>query len=154
MPLTETTAADLGRDLLEATKAGGMRGIGDALVMVSADEYEFVIGRMRLMMTKQDVANYVAHHHKVYEDIVPDHQLFPEDAMGEGNRLIMVLRHHCTVPNGDVCDFRVVFLIRLDENGLVNYLEEVFDSVLAAPLVDALESDLVKGLPPHLQPAG
>ena len=154
MALTSRTASDLGRHLLTATKAGGMRGIGDALVEVTADKYEFVVGRMRLAMTKEDVANYVLHHHKAYADIVPDHQLFPEDAIGEGDRLLLVLRHHCTVPNGEICDFRVVFVIRLDDNGRVKFLEEVFDSALAAPLVNAVGAELFKGLPDHLKPTG
>ena len=154
MALTPTTAANLGRHLLEATKAGGMRGICDALVKVAAEGYEFVVGRMRINMTKQDLANYVLHHHKVYDDVVPDHQLIPEDAIGEGNRLHVVLRHHCTVPNGEICEFRVVFLIRLDDNGRVRYMEEVFDSALAAPLVNAIGAELMKGLPAHLQPTG
>jgi len=154
MSLNATTAAELGRHLLEATKAGGMRGIGDALAKVTADNYEFVVGRMRLMMSKKDVADYVQHHHKVYDKFVPDHQLFAEDGMGEGNRVMLVLRHHCTVPNGDICDFRVVFLIRLNENGQVSYLEEVYDSALAAPLVNAIGEALMAGLPPHLQPKG
>ena len=145
MPLAKTTASEIGSTLFDAAKGRGMEGLSNALIPLVADELDFCIGKMAVPFTKATFADYVAHHDKVYADLVPDHQLIPEQFMGKGNKLIMVLRHLVTA-NGEFVDFRVVFLFDIDDDGRITRFEEVYDSALAAPFVAVVEEDLRKGV--------